>query len=683
MMMMMMMMSNVESASSFANAMQDLARWRKSVAASVTRLRDWIRTEQAQSEDQLASLEALLEQLQDDKLRLAFVAEFSRGKSELINAMFFSNYRGSLLPSSVGTTTQCPTELLYDAAEAPCIKLLPIETREMHTTLSALKKQPEAWTHIALDFKQPVALASAFQHLTETLSVRVSQAINYGLYHPDATSYAVAADGTVKVPRWRHAIINFAHPLLENGLVILDTPGLNAIGTEPELTINLIPETHAVVFVLSIDTGVTKSDLDIWHQCVRAEGAPERVALVALNKIDALWDDALPSAAAEGALAQAPRGDAALGPARYASEIQRQVASCAQILLLPQERILPLSAKKALIARQTGNSELLARSQLPQLEAALGERLIPARRKALQDKLATVVKNVIDATTHTLEERRSDHAAHTEELRSLRGKNEQLVTHLAESASRDKKIADNVGRGLHNVKRIIGGRLEQIFAQVDMEDVRVEIDRTRRGLLVSAFSHRMHQSVTNMCESLQRELADAGHTLTKIHDLALAQRELFTTQYGAKIAPPLKFPVEHYAKSVERLRGQYQQHFQSVLTLLLNRRSTLVAKSFEALAKGIDDIFLSINRDLRLWSKDLLAPLNAFVAEREQRLRYRLGSMKKLSSASGDLASTIADAEATQLGVEKQLMALEDLSGDALKALAVPDVARAAQRSVH
>lgn len=44
----------------------------------------------------------------------------------------------------------------------------------------------------------------------------------------------MADDGTVEIPRWRHAIINFPHPLLQQGLVILDTPGLNAVGTEPE-----------------------------------------------------------------------------------------------------------------------------------------------------------------------------------------------------------------------------------------------------------------------------------------------------------------------------------------------------------------------------------------------------------------------------------------------------------------
>ncbi len=94
-----------------------------------------------------------------------------------------------------------------------------------------------------------------------------AQAETLGLYHeedPDA-AYAVDAEGMVEISRWRHAVINFPHPLLRQGLVILDTPGLNAIGTEPELTLRLIPDAHVVVFVLAADAGVTKSDLELWR----------------------------------------------------------------------------------------------------------------------------------------------------------------------------------------------------------------------------------------------------------------------------------------------------------------------------------------------------------------------------------------------------------------------------------
>ena len=70
-----------------------------------------------------------LERLHQDKLVVAFVAEFSRGKSELINAIFFADFGQRLLPSSAGRTTMCPTELLHDPSRPPSIRLLPIETR--------------------------------------------------------------------------------------------------------------------------------------------------------------------------------------------------------------------------------------------------------------------------------------------------------------------------------------------------------------------------------------------------------------------------------------------------------------------------------------------------------------------------------------------------------------------------
>ena len=100
----------------------------------------------------------------------------------------------------------------------------------------------------------------------------------------------VDAQGMVEVPKWRHALINIAHPLLKQGLVILDTPGLNAVGAEPELTVNLIPQAHAVVFILGADTGVTRSDLAIWREHLVTTPESIEARLVVLNKIDTLWD---------------------------------------------------------------------------------------------------------------------------------------------------------------------------------------------------------------------------------------------------------------------------------------------------------------------------------------------------------------------------------------------------------
>ncbi len=73
-------------------------------------------------------LQYLLERLHDDKLTVAFVAEFSRGKSELINAIFFGDHGDRILPSSAGRTTMCPTELQWSKGATPELRLLPIRT---------------------------------------------------------------------------------------------------------------------------------------------------------------------------------------------------------------------------------------------------------------------------------------------------------------------------------------------------------------------------------------------------------------------------------------------------------------------------------------------------------------------------------------------------------------------------
>ena len=103
--------------------------------------------------------------------------------------------------------------------------------------------------------------------MSQVKRVPVALARALGLYDDEDFRRRARVRGRrrrVDIPCWRHAIINFPHPLLQQGLVILDTPGLNAIGTEPELTLNLLPNAHAVLFVLAADAGVTKTDLEVW-----------------------------------------------------------------------------------------------------------------------------------------------------------------------------------------------------------------------------------------------------------------------------------------------------------------------------------------------------------------------------------------------------------------------------------
>ena len=330
--------------------------WRKEVGLRLKLLVDWLLEVDLLNAAAKERAERMLEQLRADRIVVAFVAEFSRGKSELINAVFFSGYGRRIMPASAGRTTMCPTELGYDDRLSPSLRLLPIDTHLQSRTLREWRSDTEAWTHLDLDVNDPAQLAGAMARVSETVLVSQEAARSLGFWNDDRPkdNPPLSEDGRVEVPRWRHALINMAHPLLMQGLVVLDTPGLNAIGAEPELTMHLIPQAHALVFVLAADAGVTKSDLVIWrdHLAPLSEGPEMRLAV--LNKIDTLWDGLST-------------------PAEIQQQIERQRQQAARILELDPSRVLALSAQKGLLAKVRSDRELLEQSQLLPFEQVLGQ----------------------------------------------------------------------------------------------------------------------------------------------------------------------------------------------------------------------------------------------------------------------------------------------------------------------
>src|SRR5450631_44043 len=310
--------------SELVSSFQHLGAWRDALATSIDKLRRWLTAGQLLDADAARRLDLAQDRLSGDKLVIAFVAEFSRGKSELINAMFFADYGRRILPSAAGRTTMCPTELMYDDTLPPCIRALPIETRARLGNTSDFKRSAVEWRVFPLNTDSTEGMLEAFKLVAETVRVSAEEARIYGLHDPTDPDLSSVVDGNgmMEISRWRHAIINFPHPLLKDGLVIIDTPGLNAIGTEPELTLSLVPSAHAVLFVLAADTGVTRSDLGVWRHIV---GTDTRGAnhLAILNKIDGLWDQLKTNAEID-------------------AEVQRQVESVAETLHIDATRIFPV-----------------------------------------------------------------------------------------------------------------------------------------------------------------------------------------------------------------------------------------------------------------------------------------------------------------------------------------------------
>jgi hypothetical protein len=626
--------------SNLVQKFQEYSSWRSGVSAALERYRAWVAAADLADAASDASFSRLLARLADDKLSIAFVAEFSRGKSELINAIFFADYGQRILPSSAGRTTMCPTELMYDETFPPSIRLLPIETRAEALSTSDYKEQKQVWTVLPLDISSGEGMLEAFKQVSLTKRVPVEEAKRYGLYddeHSDA-ALAVGSDGLVEISQWRHAIVNFPHPLLKQGLVIIDTPGLNAIGTEPELTLNLIPNAHAVLFVLAADTGVTRSDIDVWRDHIGT--GPGR--MVVLNKIDSMWDELRT-------------------PAEVEEQITRQVSSVAQTLNLSEEQVYPISAQKGLVAKVNRDPQLLAKSRLPQLETALSGELIPSKQEIIRAQLASDLSEMSSSKQALLASRLRNVVEQLVELKSLRGKNQSIIEHMMKRIDLEKKEFDGSLLKLQGTRAVFTRLSTEVYTSLGMDVLKEDIKHTREAMEKSKFSSGLRAAVKEFFEKIQRNLAESSRKTEEITEMMTVMYRKFSTEHGLALSTPMPFSLDKYRKEVEIIEGVYRKQFGTAV-ILTTPQVVLMTKFFDSIASRVKQSFLQANRDVEAWLKVVMAPLEAQIWEYKSQLKKRRQSIERIHSATDSLEEKLEALEKLQSEFEAQQRMLQQLA---------------------
>ncbi|MDY0974687.1 dynamin family protein [Massilia sp. CFBP9012] len=613
--------------------MQDLQQygaWRAGVAASLAGYGAALREAgliDAAGEQVLARA---LGRLRDDRLSVAFVAEFSRGKTELINALFFADYGQRILPSSAGRTTMCPTELLWDAQLPPCIRLLPIETRAGQLSTGDYRDDPGAWTVLPLDLDDPGAMHETLRQVSQTRHVAASEAERYGLFDPEDPDLAASADadGRIEIPRWRHAIINLPHPLLKQGLVILDTPGLNAIGTEPELTLNLIPNAHAVLFVLAADTGVTRSDIEVWRTHIGA--GPGRLAV--LNKIDAMWDELK-------------------SPVAVQAEIARQQHDVARLLGLDAGQVYPVSAHKALVGRIGGDMDLFEHSRMGALESALFHQLIPARR-AINARQLRADLEILAAGQHVLVAARlRELVEQLQELRSLRGKNQGMIAHMVRRVEAEKKEFDAGLFKLQGTRAVFTRLSTELYTLVGMDGLQDRTETVRAAMGAARFATGMRAPVRNYFAGARAGLLDACAKVDEIKSMMDAMHRRFAAEHGLSLALPQALSLTRHVDEIDAIEMLFERQF-GTATLLMTSRATLLERFFDSIASRVRRVYRAANADVEAWLKVANAPLEAQIRQHRDNLRQRQATVQRIHDASDSLEQKIGAFEHGQAELE-------------------------------
>ncbi len=591
--------------------MDAYALWKRSLTREIIRYRTWLARNQLDTPELLKQLEHNIKSLRADHITLAFIGEFSRGKTELINSLFFADFKHRLLPSAAGRTTMCPTEIFFDPrTAASSIQLLPIESRYDASSLTELKSHPQRWLKIDFDDADADSLIHAFAHIAHSKSVPIAEALALG-FLPD-TLESAQESGHVLIPAWRHALINIDHPLLRQGLRIIDTPGLNALGSEPELTLSLLPQAQAIVFLLSADTGVTASDMAVWQQYVRPQQvAQPMLQFAVLNKIDTLWDSLNHDAFAE-------------------HSIQAMQTQTSRLLGLQPSQVLPLSAKSALQAKIYNDPELLARSRISSLEDILCSHVVAQQEQYLEHNIVEQLCILLSNSQQRITQRLQLAEAEQQQLNQHPHNNSSILNDLLEQAQNEHQMYHRRLLNLKSNQRLLHRQGDILCALMNSQAFKSTILNTQKALTQSWTTLGIHRAIAGFFAALENSLHSFEHEALMANKMIRAiylRHDAEQPTLGIEV-PALR--VKRYRRDLNQLRAKADDFRRNIKTLLTEQHQ-LSRRFFATLVQEAISQHERIRHDTLFWSNNALTPLIQQNLEQKQLLENHILRLKSLA----------------------------------------------------
>ncbi|MBI4293384.1 MAG: GTPase [Betaproteobacteria bacterium] len=540
-----------------SGAVQAYRAWRAALAACIGTYRDWLGENELEDAQASLKLARLAEQLMDDRLVVAFVAENSNDRSDLIDALFFSNDEGWQLPTGAGRVPLFPNEVHHDKD--------------------------------------------------------------------------------------------------------LDTPDLKTIGAESVLTQSLLDSAHSIVIVLRADTDLAVGDRALWSEYIAntSGGAQRRLAVLTIT--DELWDERRPEAEIEGKL----------GALR---------STCADILALPAARVFAVSLQTARRARVSGDSALLEHSRLPGLERVLATELVAARHSIMANLARAEFDDLVASLRARLETRRRGVLDQLRELEYLRGKNRGLIASMTQKIRSDREDFEQGLTRFQALRVVFSAHTDRLYTHLDLDAISENWQRTRKAILRASFTSGMRSAMSRYFRDARSRLERSAVEASEITDLMTVMYRKFSQEHGLRLSDPVQFSMQRYLKEIDRIEAAYTHRINTLMTMLTNDKPALMQKYFETLAGQVVRCYEYANREVDVWLRAIMAPMETQVREHQLQIRRRLESIRRIHQATDTLEQRIGELAPIERTLREQMGSLARFSAEFAAALEFgePELARAA-----
>ncbi|HEX6591779.1 MAG TPA: hypothetical protein VF050_07260, partial [Moraxellaceae bacterium] len=382
----------------------------------------------------------------------------------------------------------------------------------------------------------------------------------------------------------------------------------------------------------------------IWNNHVK-EIAQRRGAAVyaVLNKIDLLWDEDEEPQLAEDAVLRLSR-------------------LTAKQLHLSPDNVMPLSAKQGLKARLNSDGELLRRSRLEHLEAALARSVVNAKEAALKTTLLRELNDMVEASRQAvLAQRVRLEAEERVQASGHRDTEHELVT-LTRITQQEQQSYNKRLALLQQSRKLIEQQLPKLIGSVAPVKMESHFNRSREQAEGNRLGMGMPTAVTTFFQGLKADLQQFGQEVQVTQNLIQKLYERYTQETGAAAPPMPKLDASVYLLELGELENQaapYKNRFGN----LLASQTKVSDRFFDTLARESGQVYERARSDAERWCKQALAPLMQQTLEYKKRLEVQMAKLERLRSFGDNRFEKTGSLKEQRESLREQQTLLEDILG--------------------
>jgi len=209
-------------------------------------------------------------------------------------------------------------------------------------------------------------------------------------------------------------------------------------------------------------------------------------------------------------------------------------------------------------------------------------------------------------------------------------------------------------------RSVLARNTNTLFSHLGMDAYREQVKSSHAAIDSAVFTTGVMEAMRAFFKHNRELFERADKVVGEISTMMLAMYRKFGGEFGLKLAAPAQFSMQRYLREIDRVEASFDKRF-GAMSMITEYKRGLATRFFGVVASRIQTAFEVANRDAEAWLKAVMNPLELQIKERQQQLRRRLDSIKRIHEATDTLEDRVQELRESEKAMTGQVIALDHL----------------------